>query len=114
MLGKHVIKTWSSTQALASLSSGEADLVAVVKAVAESIGISRMAHDWGNASEGVIHVDSSTAAGMVQRRERLPIPSPAATASELRRFYYKLLFLHLSFTKKRICCIVLSRRFFLQ
>lgn len=34
MLGKHLIKSWSSTQAKPALSSGEAQYYAVVKAPA--------------------------------------------------------------------------------
>ena len=63
-----MLKTWSSTQKNITLSSGEAELVAAVKAAAESIGVCRMAHDWGDQSECTLHVDSSAAIGMVHRR----------------------------------------------
>ena len=68
MRGVHLLKTWSSTQKNITLSSGEAELVAAVKAAAESIGVCRMAHDWGDQSECTLHVDSSAAIGMVHRR----------------------------------------------
>ena len=35
VIGKHVIKTWSKTQKTVALSSGEAEMIAVVKGVSE-------------------------------------------------------------------------------
>ena len=68
MRGGHLLKSWSTTQKNVTLSSGEAELVAAVKATAEAIGVARMAHDWGEESTLVVHVDSSAAIGMVSRR----------------------------------------------
>ena len=39
MLGKHVIKTWSSTQAVVTRSSGEAEYYGVTRGACEGIGI---------------------------------------------------------------------------
>ena len=37
--GSHVLKAWSSTHAIVALSSGEAELFAMVKGAAQSLGI---------------------------------------------------------------------------
>ena len=68
MRGGHLLKSWSTTQKNVTLSSGEAELVAAVKATAEAIGVARMAHDWGEESTLIVHVDSSAAIGMVSLR----------------------------------------------
>ena len=43
-------------------------MVAAVKATAEAIGVARMAHDWGDATDMSVHIDSSAAIGVVNRR----------------------------------------------
>ena len=63
-----MLKSWCSTQKNITLSSGEAELVAAVKTAAESIGMSRLAWDWGQDLEAWVHVDSSAAIGMIDRR----------------------------------------------
>ena len=68
MLGRHMIKSWSSTQTTIALSSGEAELTAVVKSSSETIGIIQLAHDWGLKLEGEIDVDSTAALGVVARK----------------------------------------------
>ena len=45
--GSHYIRSWSSTQKCVTLSSGEAELIALVKTSSEVIGIIQMAADWG-------------------------------------------------------------------
>ena len=42
--------------------------MAAVKATAEAIGVDRMAHGWGDASDMTVHIDSSAAIGVVNRR----------------------------------------------
>ena len=61
MIGEHYIKGWSSTQASITLSSAEAELVAMTKAIAETMGISNMARDLGHSMKGVVYADSSAA-----------------------------------------------------
>ncbi len=68
MRGQHVIKSWSSTQKNITLSSGEAELVVAVEAASEGIGLTRLANDWGRTVICNVHVDSSAAIGMVNRR----------------------------------------------
>ena len=62
------MRGWASTQAVHALSSGEAELTAVVKCSCETIGIVQLGDDWGLELEGDIMVDSSAALGVVSRR----------------------------------------------
>ena len=68
LIGRHCVKTWSSTQKSVTLSSGEAELVAAVKTSTEVLGILQLLADWGRNFEGVILVDSSAALGVVKRK----------------------------------------------
>ena len=68
MRGGHYLRSWSSTQKCVSLSSGEAELVAVVKVSCELIGMSQLLHDWGYLVTGNVLVDSSAALGIVKRK----------------------------------------------
>ena len=45
-IGSHVVKTWSRTQKAVALSSGEAEVIALVMGVSEAIGVQRMAETW--------------------------------------------------------------------
>jgi hypothetical protein len=66
--GGHYIKSWSSTQKTVALSSGEAELTALVKCSCELLGILQLAADWGDELEGDVMVDSSAALGVVARK----------------------------------------------
>ncbi len=68
MKGRHFLKAWSSTQKSVTLSSAEAELVAAVKTCTELIGITQLAHDWGQTWKGEVFVDSSAAIGIAYRR----------------------------------------------
>ena len=68
MAGDHWIKSWSSTQKTIALSSGEAELTALVKCSCELIGILQLAADWDHEVEGEIFVDSTAALGVVHRK----------------------------------------------
>ena len=67
-VGDHYIKGWASTQASVTLSSAEAELVAMTKAVAETIGIVSMAKDLGRNLRGVVYADSSAALAIADRK----------------------------------------------
>ena len=67
MVGRHLIKSWSSTQKSVTLSSGEAELVAAVKMSTELIGLTQMLADWGIERAGSVMMDSAAALGMVRR-----------------------------------------------
>ena len=56
--------SWATTQKNVTLSSAEAELVACVKASAETIGVVQMAESFGRHVSGEVHVDSSTTLGM--------------------------------------------------
>ena len=70
MIGSHLINTWSSTQSVIALSSGEAEYYGLVKAAAQGIGVKAMLKDFGIVDDKVINVksDASAAIGIAQRR----------------------------------------------
>ena len=47
MLGQHLLKSWSSTQAMVSLSSGEAEFYGVTKAAGIGLGYQALLQDLG-------------------------------------------------------------------
>ena len=67
VIGEHYVKGWSSTQASIALSSGEAELVALTKATAETMGILSMVRDFGQSLKGVVYADSSAALAIADR-----------------------------------------------
>ena len=67
MLGQHMIKCWSKAQHVVSLSSGEAELYAAVRAAAETIGLASLAKDLGMELGVKISVDASAAIGTLSR-----------------------------------------------
>ena len=68
MWGRHVLKSWSSTQATIALSSAEAELYALVKGAAQTLGMIALARDLGVSATGCISSDASAALGIVQRQ----------------------------------------------
>jgi hypothetical protein len=66
-LGQHLIKSWSSTQPVIALSSGEAELYALVKGAAQSKGLLSMLADFGAEVTAKVCVDSSAAIGIAHR-----------------------------------------------
>ena len=67
MLGTHLLKHWASTQKKITLSSGEAELGAVVRGVSEALGIQSVARDLGVELQPEVHADSSAAIGICRR-----------------------------------------------
>ena len=67
-MGTHVLKTWSSTQAVISLSSGEAEYYAIVKAASMGLGMRSLAEDMGIAMSVDLFTDSSAAKGLAFKR----------------------------------------------
>jgi hypothetical protein len=68
MMGTHLIKSWSSTQKnTIYLSSGEAELYAVVKGVGAGMGAQQFLKDLGINAELRVHTDSSAAKGICKR-----------------------------------------------
>ena len=70
MLGKSVVKTWSSNQSVIALSSGEAEYYALVKGASQGIGIRNILGDIGVESIERVQVlsDASAAIGIASRR----------------------------------------------
>ena len=70
MFGSHVIKTWSTTQAVIALSSGEAEYYALVKGASIGFGITSLIREMGaDMDSGIrIHTDASAAKGIASRR----------------------------------------------
>ena len=68
MVGEHFPKGWARTQNSVTLSSAEAELVAMGKAAAELIGVGAMSRDFGDETDGVLHADSSAAIAIAKRR----------------------------------------------
>ena len=66
--GEHCIKSWSSTQSVIALSSGEAEYYSLVKTASQSIGIRNMLLDVGINVGIHINTDSSTAKNISLRK----------------------------------------------
>ena len=62
-----MVKSWSKTQALVALSSGESELYASLKASAETLGIISMLVDFGLVMAGEVWGDASAALGIINR-----------------------------------------------
>ena len=68
MLGKHLIKSWSTTQAPISLSSGEAEFYGVVKGASVALGYQAMMADLGHSLAVRVWTDSTATMGICGRR----------------------------------------------
>ena len=67
MFGGGVTKSWSSMQATATQSSGEAEYYAMVRAAAEALGMQSIMRELGWEADIRIWVDSSAAKSMASR-----------------------------------------------
>ena len=69
MLGSHIVKSWSTTQTVVALSSGEAEYYGVAKGGCEGIGIAGIVEDLvGVRMVIVMDTDSSAARGTAHRK----------------------------------------------
>ena len=66
-LGKHAIKSRSSTQACTALSSGEAEYYGIVKGCSMALGLQALMRDLGEAAEIKIATDSTAAKAIAER-----------------------------------------------
>ena len=66
--GSHTLKTWSTTQHIIALSSGEAKLYALVMGAAQSHGLAAMLDDFSIQVSCAVCTDAAAAIGMVHRR----------------------------------------------
>jgi len=67
MVNGYLVKHWSSTLKTIALSSGEAELAAIVKGASEAMGTRSLCQDLGISVEIDIHADSAAAIGICQR-----------------------------------------------
>ena len=67
MMGRHSIKAWSKTISVLALSSGEAELISVVRASTEALGLQALYLDLGREVKLHILSDATAAIGMVGR-----------------------------------------------
>ena len=68
MMGNHMVKSWCSTQAIVSLSSGEAEYYGIVKGASIGLGIRSMLQDFGVNVNLIVKTDASAAKGMANRK----------------------------------------------
>ena len=68
MLGQHVIKCWSATQASLALSSGEAEYYGVVRGTGVGLGQQALGRDGGFELPLRVWTDSSAAMGTAGRQ----------------------------------------------
>ena len=68
LLGRHTIKTWSSTQASVALSSGEAEFNGVVRGSGVGLGYQSLLRDLGIQLPVRVWTDSSAAVGICTRQ----------------------------------------------
>ncbi len=62
------LKTWSSTQAVLAISSGEAEYYAALKGASLALGMRSIAADLGISLSIRLHTDSAAAKGIMLRR----------------------------------------------
>ena len=68
MSGTHCVKSWATTQAFISLSSGESEYYGVVKATSILMGMKSMLSDMGVQVEIECFTDATAAQGIASRR----------------------------------------------
>ena len=68
MVGRHLLKSYSKTQATVAMSSAEGELYSMVTAASESLGLRAMALDFGVELDVWLWVDASAAIGIARRK----------------------------------------------
>ena len=67
-IGSHLIKSWSTTQAVIALSSGEAEFYGIVKGGSIGIGLRSVLGDLGVDCRIRIHTDAAAAKAIASRK----------------------------------------------
>ena len=67
MLGTHLIKSCSKTQATVAKSSAESELHGIVPTTRESLGLETLLEDVGAHGKARLHIDATAAQGVVDR-----------------------------------------------
>ena len=68
MFGDHCLKSWSLTQKVIALSSGEAEYYGLVKSGSQGLGIRALLGDLGVGRTVILNTDASAAIGIASRR----------------------------------------------
>ena len=68
MLNKHTVKTWSVTQDMLALSSGEAEYYGLVRCAAQGLGVIALLLDMGIERKLRLKTDASVAKSIASRR----------------------------------------------
>ena len=68
VFGSHMVKSWSTTQNVVALSSGEAEYYGLVKGGAQAIGFKNMMKEMGVKIDIILKTDASAAKGIATRR----------------------------------------------
>ena len=66
--GSHVLKWWSKTQPTIALSSGEAELAAIIRSTSEGLGMISIMKEFGIDCDLVVKSDAIAAIGIVKRQ----------------------------------------------
>ena len=66
--GSHVVKSWSSTQSVIALSSGESEFYSIVKGCSQGLGLRSLLMDLGVESKVKLLTDASTGKAIASRR----------------------------------------------
>merc|ERR1712020_611689 len=75
--GNYVLKWWSKTQPTLALSSGEAELAAIVRSTSEGLGMQAMMEEFGIKVDLVIKSDAIAAICIVKRQGLGRVRHPA-------------------------------------
>ena len=67
MHGSHLVKAYSRTQRNIALSSGDAEVYALVSTASEALGIVAMSEDFWDKTEAYLYADASAAIGVANR-----------------------------------------------
>ena len=67
-LGEHVIKSWSATQNVIALSSGEAEFYGIARGGSRALGVRSVMNDLDVKGQVRISFDASAAKGIASRR----------------------------------------------
>ena len=68
MWGSHLVKSWSSTQSVVALSSGEAEYYGMVKGASVALGLQSVLKDFNIECNIVLKSDASAAIAISNRR----------------------------------------------
>ena len=68
MFGNHAVKSWSTTQQVIALSSGEAEYYSMVRGGSMGLGIRAMARDLGLSIGVKVKTEASAAKGIASRK----------------------------------------------